>query len=256
MIKVFWDANEDIRIQKWPKEQNILSFYHQKNTTPDHTLKKLIIKCFIHALAEIRQKYWLQQPKRFGYVYSYVLQLGQFTQNQSMTCLQKDFCCAFANLLLDKKFQNISYRTMLNNLRWQGQFSTRFGVMLSEVMRWLNFLQPKEFIVNLASWMGGLYERLVGVTDRALRIGSRCFTEKHLVTVLTEAETVVNSWPLIYVDDDINSSFAITPLNFLSQSYQHFIPEFKIDSDTFEPTEKISTSQCLLQRWKRVVKDA
>ena len=54
-----------------------------------------------------------------------------------------------------------------------------------------------KFIVNLAPWMGGLYERLVGVTKRALRkvIGSRCFTEKQLVTVLTEAETVVNSRP-------------------------------------------------------------
>ena len=110
-----------------------------------------------------------------------------------------------------------------------------------------------KFIVNLAPWMGGLYERLVGVTKRALRkvIGSRCLSEKQLVTVLTEAETVVNSRPLIYVDDDINSSFIITPLSFLSQSHQHFIPDFKIDSDTFEPTEKISTSQQLLQRWKR-----
>ena len=52
-----------------------------------------------------------------------------------------------------------------------------------------------KFIVNLAPWMGGLYERLVGVTKRALHkvIGSRCLSEKQLVTVLTEAETVVNS---------------------------------------------------------------
>jgi len=109
-----------------------------------------------------------------------------------------------------------------------------------------------KFIVNLAPWMGGLYERLVGVTKRALRkvIGSRCLSEKQLVTVLTEAETVVNSRPLIYVDDDINSSFIITPLSFLSQSHQHFLPDFKIDSDTFEPTGKISTCQQLLQRWK------
>ena len=100
--------------------------------------------------------------------------------------------------------------------------------------------------------MGGLYERLVGVTKRALCkvIGSRYLTEKQLVTVLTEAETVVNSRPLIYVDDDINSSFIVTALNFLTQSHQHFIPDFKIDSDTFEPKEKISTSQHLLQRWK------
>ena len=97
-----------------------------------------------------------------------------------------------------------------------------------------------------------MYERLVGITKRALRkvIGSRCLSEKQLITVLTEVETVVNSRPLIYVDDDINSSFIITPLSFLSQSHQHFIPDFKIDTDTFEPAERISTSQQLLQMWK------
>ncbi|XP_065886729.1 uncharacterized protein [Dysidea avara] len=109
-----------------------------------------------------------------------------------------------------------------------------------------------KFIVNLAPWIGGVYERLVEITKRALRkvIGSRCLSEKQLITVLKEVETVVNSRPLIYMDDDINSSFIITPLSFLSQSHQHFIPDFKIDIDTFEPTERISTSQQLLQRWK------
>ena len=51
------------------------------------------------------------------------------------------------------------------------------------------------FIVDLAPWMGGFYERLVGLTKRALRktIGTRSLTEKQLITVLTEVEAVVNS---------------------------------------------------------------
>ena len=47
----------------------------------------------------------------------------------------EEFCCASTDLLLDEVFQSKSYQTMLNNLRQQGQFSTRFGVMLLEVMR-------------------------------------------------------------------------------------------------------------------------
>ena len=36
---------------------------------------------------------------------------------------------------------------------------------------------------------------------------------------------MVNSRPLIYADDDINSSFIITPLNFLSLNPEHTIPD-------------------------------
>ena len=84
-----------------------------------------------------------------------------------------------------------------------------------------------KYIVELAPWMGGLYERLVG---RALRkaIGNQCLTEKQLVTVLTEVESVINSRPLVYVDDDINSSIIITPSSFLSLNHQHFILQQKL----------------------------
>ena len=56
-------------------------------------------------------------------------------------------------------------------------------------------------IVELAPWMGGFYERLVGITKRVLRktLGADCLTLVQLYTVLTEAEAVVNSRPLIGV---------------------------------------------------------
>ena len=55
------------------------------------------------------------------------------------------------------------------------------------------------FIVELAPWMGGFYERLVGITKRALRksLGNNCLTEKQLETVITEVETVVKTRPLV-----------------------------------------------------------
>ena len=56
-------------------------------------------------------------------------------------------------------------------------------------------------IVKLAPWMGGFYERLVGIRKRVLKktLGNQYLTEKQLTTILVEAEAVVNSCPLVYV---------------------------------------------------------
>ena len=110
-----------------------------------------------------------------------------------------------------------------------------------------------KFIVDLAPWMGGLYERLVGLSKRALRktIGNGCLTESQLVTVLTEIEAMINSRPLVYLDDDVNSYSVITPASFLSLTNRHMIPDYSPDVDPeFEVTQNISTSQKLLDKWK------
>ena len=55
------------------------------------------------------------------------------------------------------------------------------------------------FIVELAPWMGGFYERLVGTVKGALKksIGKICLTEHQLETFLTEVQAVINSCPLV-----------------------------------------------------------
>lgn len=56
-----------------------------------------------------------------------------------------------------------------------------------------------KFIVELAPWMGGFYERMVGLTTRALRktIGNKRLTQRQLVTILTEVEAVINRFMLM-----------------------------------------------------------
>ena len=111
-----------------------------------------------------------------------------------------------------------------------------------------------KFIVELAPWMGGFYERLVGITKRALKkaLGNQCLTETQLTTILVEVEAVVNSRPLVYVDEDINSSMVLTPFDFLSLHYQHIIPDIVDDSDPdFDVEKKPTTAQQLLETWKR-----
>ena len=76
--------------------------------------------------------------------------------------------------------------------------------------------------VELASWMGGFYERLVGIVKGALKksIGKICLTEKKLETFLAEAEAVINSRPLVYVGEDFGSGFSLTPADFLRSQSQ------------------------------------
>lgn len=70
-----------------------------------------------------------------------------------------------------------------------------------------------KFIVELAPWWGGFYERLIRSfkTSMAKTIGARLLDEEELRTVVVEAEGVLNNRPLTYVYDDPNEPQPITP---------------------------------------------
>ena len=101
--------------------------------------------------------------------------------------------------------------------------------------------------------MGRFYERLVGLTKRALRktIGSKLLTQRQLVTVLTEVEAVINSRPLVYIDDDINSSVTLSPTDFLLLHSNNVIPDLVEESDREFDVTRASSSEQLLEIWKR-----
>jgi len=108
---------------------------------------------------------------------------------------------------------------------------------------------------SLPGWVG-FYERLVGITRRTLMktLGSWCLTEKQLSTILVEAEAVVNTRPLVYVDEDISSSIVATYTSwFLSLHSEHVIPDV-VEDDESDPEyseKKLCTAQQLLDIWKR-----
>ena len=66
-----------------------------------------------------------------------------------------------------------------------------------------------------------------------------------------EVEAVVNTHPLVYVDDDINSSTVITLSHFLSLHSQNVIPDMVGDSKSDYEAEKPITAQQLLETWKQ-----
>ena len=74
----------------------------------------------------------------------------------------------------------------------------------------------------------------IEITKRVLQktLGNQCLTEKQLTAILVDAEVVVNSCPLVYVDEDVNSNvilrFLITTLSRRVIAYvtapQHLAP--------------------------------
>ncbi|XP_045158778.1 uncharacterized protein LOC123524558 [Mercenaria mercenaria] len=108
------------------------------------------------------------------------------------------------------------------------------------------------FIVEIAPWMGGFYERLVGITKRSLRksIGRKLLSSDQLITVIKEAEAIVNCRPLVYVGEDINSNITLTPSHFTCLNPNIGIPECEISSE--DPDFKVieSSADKLLAIWK------
>ena len=108
------------------------------------------------------------------------------------------------------------------------------------------------FIVELAPWMGGFYERLVSLVKRALRksVNRQLLTYVQLQTVLKEIESTVNSRPLVYVCDDIDSTLTLTPGHFLTLNPATGVPVLEYESDAdYNPYQ--STAERLLQTWKK-----
>ncbi|XP_045178199.2 uncharacterized protein LOC123538297 [Mercenaria mercenaria] len=109
------------------------------------------------------------------------------------------------------------------------------------------------FIVELAPWMGGFYERLVGIVKQALRksLGRKLLIMDQMNTVIKEVESVINRRPLVHAGEDIKSTIALTPCHFLSLNPKTGIPE--LDYDTKDPVFKPyeSTAEKLLQIWKK-----
>ncbi|VDI75139.1 Hypothetical predicted protein [Mytilus galloprovincialis] len=118
--------------------------------------------------------------------------------------------------------------------------------MANEGIQW-------QFIVELAPWMGGFYERLIGIVKRCLRktIGKLCLTNEQFRTLLAESEAVVNSRPLVYIGNNINSNIILTPAHFLTLNPKTGFPDHNEDSTDPEYLPQISSAKKLLLTWKK-----
>ena len=89
--------------------------------------------------------------------------------------------------------------------------------------------------------MGGFYERLISITKMALKksIGKFCLTSIQLQTILPEIEAVVNSRPLVYVNNEVERRTIITPLDVLSINARTGPPTLMIPEEENDPNFRL-----------------
>jgi hypothetical protein len=103
-------------------------------------------------------------------------------------------------------------------------------------------LSPKwKFIVPRSPWWGGFYERLVRSVKSSLKksIGKCSLARAELETDLFEIEACVNSRPLTFVGDTLESGNPLTPSHFLLGRSSSFLPG---SSDMSDIDLEITTS--------------
>ena len=107
------------------------------------------------------------------------------------------------------------------------------------------------YIPEFSPWMGGFYERLVGLVKSSLRksIGRLCLSIMQLQTLVKEIESIVNTRPLVYVSEDISNSVVLTPAHFLGGNPMVGTPELQVDEEEVE-YGKLSSKEELLRKWK------
>uniref|UniRef100_A0A1I7V6C0 Integrase catalytic domain-containing protein n=1 Tax=Loa loa TaxID=7209 RepID=A0A1I7V6C0_LOALO len=107
--------------------------------------------------------------------------------------------------------------------------ASQFQVVFNSIMEEnSNFLAERGMAwkntIPRALWSGRVYERLIGLTKRALRraIGRKLLKEGELITLIAEIEGILNTRPLTYVGfEDYN---IIRPIDFISSTASLDIP--------------------------------
>ena len=82
-------------------------------------------------------------------------------------------------------------------------------------------------------------------------MGRKLLSDDQMHTVVKEVESVVNSRPLVYVGDDIDSTIAITPGHFLCLNPKTGIPETVNDDGDEDYTPYQSSERNVFRIWKK-----
>ncbi|KAH3747900.1 hypothetical protein DPMN_182335 [Dreissena polymorpha] len=85
-----------------------------------------------------------------------------------------------------------------------------------------------------------------------LKKGNRTNTSYRYATANAQRGRIYNTRPLVYVDDDINSTIALTPASCLTLNTNNGIPKVNSDEDTDSTNlDNPSSAHNLLQIWKK-----
>lgn len=107
-----------------------------------------------------------------------------------------------------------------------------FVSVRKQLISYYGHLAPKwKMIAPRSPWWGGFYERLVRSVKSALRksLGSNLITRSELETSLHEVEFCLNSRPLTFVGDSVESGYPLSPAHFLLERPMTVFPDLSSD---------------------------
>ena len=118
------------------------------------------------------------------------------------------------------------------------------------------------FITPRASWHGGMWERLIGMTKDTLKkvIGKSCLTPIELETLVTQIELKLNVRPLTYTSSDLSDLQPVTPsqlmLGFNLTEFPIVLKDDEINDPSFGSRDHVSKlidyrSKILTEFWNR-----
>ena len=124
-----------------------------------------------------------------------------------------------------EKIYSDNFKTFVAASNWIKRVTSSEAVhdfLASQSIKW-------QFNMSRASWWGGQFERMVGLTKQALykSIGASSLTWKEYVDVLLDVEIALNNRPLSYVDDDVEMPI-LTP-NIMLFGQPNHVPDHDAD---------------------------
>ena len=175
---------------------------------------------------------------------------------------EAEFLCAFRRFVSRRSYPSLIISD--NDSTYIAADKTLKGI--AESSRVSEFMNSKsiswKFITKRSPWMGGFYERMIGLTKNCLRkvLGSTLITLSDLRTIIVEIEGGLNDRPLTYVSNDIDNLSALTPSHLIMGHRLDSFPDITLLEDfndaSFGERELIDTrsrhiSGKLNQFWRR-----
>ena len=165
---------------------------------------------------------------------------------------------AFARVFRRFVAQNTAPQIMYSD---RGSNFIGFQPMLKEFMNspvitpeLLRLRTSWKFIPAKAPWMGGVWERLIGITKKVLKnvLGGAYVTIDELQTIVVEVCARVNSRPLTFVGSEIDEPIPLTPIQLLKGTVPDTLPPIISEEDINDETFATSPS-VLSKRHKRML---
>ena len=101
-----------------------------------------------------------------------------------------------------------------------------------------------KFITPLSPHQGGMYESLIKVTKRALRMstGEQILSWNEMAAVFAEVKSILNSRPLTYMSDDPNDLRPLTPNHLLLGRASADIPQGPCEDTRFQYVQTVANN--------------